>query len=117
MKFLVDAQLPVGLVNGMRQLGHDAVHTSELPMGNRTTDADVLRICLDEGRVLVTKDADFVDSYLLRRQPRKLLVVATGNIPNPELRSLFLGNIVRIVKLLEDSSYLEFSRQDILVHE
>ena len=39
MKFLVDAQLPRRLVRRLREAGHDALHTLDLPGGNRTTDA------------------------------------------------------------------------------
>ena len=34
----------------------------------------------DDDRVVVTKDRDFRDGHLLARSPRRLLVVATGNI-------------------------------------
>jgi hypothetical protein len=35
MKFLVDAQLPRHLSDSMKWWGHDVVHTSDLPLGNR----------------------------------------------------------------------------------
>ena len=44
MKFLVDAQLPARLAGFLQQAGHDAVHTSALPTGNRTTDTRITRI-------------------------------------------------------------------------
>ncbi len=80
MKFLVDAQLPAKLVQLLRTAGHDAIHTSELPEGNRTTDQALARKADGEGRVVVTKDRDFRDGHLLSRSPRHLLVVTTGNI-------------------------------------
>lgn len=39
MKFLVDAQLPAKLCQLLQAAGHDAVHTSDLPDGNRTTES------------------------------------------------------------------------------
>lgn len=36
MKFLVDAQLPRRLVKRFREAGFEAIHTLDLPMGNRT---------------------------------------------------------------------------------
>jgi len=42
-----------------------------------------------DGRVVVTKDRDFRDGHRLGRSPRQLLVVATGNITNDALLSLF----------------------------
>ena len=38
MNFLVDAHLPPGLSAVLHAAGHDAVHTSQLPAQNRTTD-------------------------------------------------------------------------------
>lgn len=41
MKFIVDAQLPKSLAYALREKGFDAIHTSELPDGNETTDAEI----------------------------------------------------------------------------
>jgi predicted nuclease of predicted toxin-antitoxin system len=41
VKFLVDAQLPARLARFLNDAGHDTIHTSELPEGNRTTDTGV----------------------------------------------------------------------------
>ena len=38
-----------------------------------------------EQRVVITKDADFVNSFLLHGQPHELLLVSTGNISTSEL--------------------------------
>jgi hypothetical protein len=38
---LVDAQLPARLAAFLGAAGHDVVHTSQLPAGNRTTDAAI----------------------------------------------------------------------------
>ncbi len=43
MKFLVDAQLPSLLTTLLRTAGHDAVHVSTLPSGNRTPDSEIAR--------------------------------------------------------------------------
>lgn len=80
MKFLVDAQLPARLARFLTDADHDAVHTSELPEGNRTTDARISELADRDDRVVVTKDRDFRDGHLLTGSPRRLLVVATGNI-------------------------------------
>ena len=80
MKILVDAQLPRRLVALLVRAGHDVIHTLDLPLGNRTIDTVINQLSLSEQRVVVTKDADFVDSFLLRQEPWKLLLVSTGNI-------------------------------------
>ena len=78
MRFLVDAQLPASLARLLRDAGHDAVHTSELADGNRTTDAELCRIADGDGRVVVSKDRDFRDSHLLRRSPSAIEAALVG---------------------------------------
>lgn len=88
MKFLIDAQLPARPAEFLKRAGHDAIHTIELPDGNRSTD-DQLSQCADiDGRVVVTKDQDFRDGHRLAQSPRQLLVVTTGNIANDALLSV-----------------------------
>jgi len=82
VSFLVDAQLPVRLASQLGELGHDVLHTSSLPGGNRTTDQQIAALADQDGRVVVTKDADFRNSHLLTGSPARLLVVAIGNIGN-----------------------------------
>jgi len=54
MNFIVDAQLPRKLILLLRNAGHDAVHTLELPNRNRTTDAEINSISITEQRVVIT---------------------------------------------------------------
>lgn len=46
MRFLVDAQLPRRFCAWLVEAGHDAVHTLELPKGNRTSGASFLNLTL-----------------------------------------------------------------------
>ena len=82
MKFLVDAQLPRLLVSRMRDLGFEAIHTLDLPLGNATSDSFINELSIREGYIVITKDADFVNSSLLHNEPYKLLLVSTGDIRN-----------------------------------
>jgi predicted nuclease of predicted toxin-antitoxin system len=91
VKFLIDAQLPRLLSNWLNSTGHDSIHTLDLPDGNRTSDIDISEIAEREMRIVVTKDSDFVDSFLLNHSPRKLLLISTGNINNRELERAFHG--------------------------
>ncbi|MBW3575752.1 MAG: DUF5615 family PIN-like protein [Actinobacteria bacterium] len=75
----------------LAEAGHDAVHTSELPNGNQTTDAEITRRADDEDRVVVTKDQAFRDSHLLRSVPRRLLVIATGNVTKDDICRSSIG--------------------------
>lgn len=112
MKFLVDAQLPRRLARLLREAGHDAIHT----LGNRTTDALINDLSAREHFVVVTKDADFVNSFILHRRPYKLLLVSTGNIRNSELESLLLSSLERLVEGFESFDYVELNRHVLIFH-
>jgi predicted nuclease of predicted toxin-antitoxin system len=54
----------------------------ELPESNASPDSKIIELAILENRVVLTKDSDFLDSYLIKNQPNKLLLVKTGNIHN-----------------------------------
>ena len=116
MKFLVDAQLPARVASWLIAQGHEALHTRDLPAGNRTSDAAINDLSVRERCVLVTKDEDFVDSFLLRRRPHKLLLIATGNIDNRELEQVFRSNLARIISALELYDFVELDRTSLVCH-
>ena len=116
MKFLIDAQLPRRLATQLKQAGLEATHTLELPDGNRTTDQALISLSLANQAVLVTKDSDFVESFLLKKEPWKLVLVSTGNIGNDELLSLFERNIKQIIERLGTYDFIELNRNSIICH-
>lgn len=116
MKFLVDAQLPRRVAVSINAADHDAIHTLDLPDGNNTTDAQINDISETEQRIVISKDADFVNSFLLHQKPYKLLLISTGNITNKELESLFLPQLSEIVKAFEEHRFLELSRESLIIH-
>ena len=61
MRLLADVQLPVRLVPLLIELGHDVVHTLELPKANRTPYPGITRIAEVQDRIVVTKDRDVVE--------------------------------------------------------
>ena len=116
MRFLIDAQLPRRLVAQLRQEGLEAIHTLDLSDDNRTTDRVINELSIKEQYVIVTKDSDFVESFLLRRAPWKLLLVSTGNIGNDELETLFLSSIKRVIDGFETFDFIELARTNLIFH-
>lgn len=116
MKFLVDAQLPRRVALRLREAGHDALHTLDLPGGNNTPDEEILVIAAREQRVVVTKDADFVNSFHLTHQPEKLLLISTGNITNADLEALLLPNIDAMIAAFSGNDFVELTRTALVVH-
>ncbi len=116
MKFLVDAQLPFGLANFLRSKGHDVIHTLELPLKNLTDDLEVIRISMKDKRIVISKDRDFYDYFVVRQEPWKLLNLTTGNIINKNLFSLFDRNYPQLLDLLNQHQVVEMNNSHITVH-
>jgi predicted nuclease of predicted toxin-antitoxin system len=116
MKFIVDAQLPRRLALEMVAAGRDAVHTFELVKGNSTSDSDIASIAATEGRVVVTKDEDFVTHYPLHGAPPKLPLVSTGSISNDALSLLVAANLAALVAALARHDFVELSDLAITIH-
>lgn len=70
-----------------------------------------------EQRIVVTKDADFVNSFLLRNQPARLLLISTGNISNEELLSLFREHWSLLAVWLEAGSFVELAPRMVTLHQ
>jgi predicted nuclease of predicted toxin-antitoxin system len=115
MNFVVDAQLPRRMTAWLTAAGCDAVHTLDLPDGNRTTDERINDVADREQRVVVTKDADFVDSHLLRNRPAKLLLISTGNISNRDLEALATPLIPDIIREFQTHLFLELGRTGLVI--
>ena len=116
MKFLIDAQLPIRLTVELKQAGFEATHTLELPEGNRTTDRALIELSITSQSILVTKDSDFVQSFLLKRGPWKLLLISTGNISNDDLMNLIKQTIGQIAASFRTFDFIELNRTNLICH-
>lgn len=116
MKFLIDAQLPRRLAALLSASGHDAIHTLDLPNGNRTPDEEILVVAARDSRIVITKDSDFVTSFLLRRLPPKLLLISTGNVANTQLLHLLESNLERLDLAFSQNDFIELSMTSLTIH-
>lgn len=116
MKFPVDAQLPQRSANWMNEAGHDALHTLDLPQKNRTPDSELIARARQDGRIVISKDADFVQSFLVTGEP-PLLLISTGNISNAELEKILRANLSAIEEAFASARFVEITREALVVHE
>lgn len=116
MKFLVDAQLPRRFAGWLGAAGHDALHTLDLPKKNLTPDEEVIARAAQDGRIVVSKDADFVQSFLITGEPA-LLLISTGNISNADLEKLLQANLPGIEAAFAANRFVEITRDTLVMHE
>jgi len=115
MNFLIDAQLPRRMTTWLTAVGCSAVHTLDLPDGNRSTDQQINEFADRQQMIVITKDADFVDSHVLHSRPPQLLLISTGNISNRELENLMKPLIADIIREFQSSTFIELGRTGIVV--
>ena len=84
MNFLIDAQLPPALARWIGSQGHQATHVFDV--GLRTADDPVnWERARNDTAVIISKDEDFVDRWLLSDKPVPLVWIRKGNCSNRTL--------------------------------
>ena len=85
LKFVVDTQLPRKLSDKLDELGADSIHVSHYLAGHLFDDIEIKEIAIGQDRIIVSKDADFHNHFVLKGSPPKILLLKVGNISNKEL--------------------------------
>jgi len=97
----------------LKDNGFDAIHTDDMPNMERTSDTEIIKISELEERIIITKDKDFLDSYLLFNKPKKLVLITSRNIKNKEFIFLFKNTFKTVVELLSKHSLIELNSLEI----
>ena len=66
MRFLIDEQLPALLAEVLISKGYEAVHITTLGSDERVLDSAIIQRSVDEDYVVITKDVDFLNSFLIK---------------------------------------------------
>jgi predicted nuclease of predicted toxin-antitoxin system len=106
LKFIIDTQLPPLLADYLRNNGFDSIHTTFFQDGHLLTDKEIIQIALAESRIIISKDSDFVDHFLLKGAPPKILLLALGNIKNKDLLHILNIYLQTIILLFQDNASL-----------
>ncbi len=85
-----------------------------MPNRERTSDSEIINISELEDRIIITKDKDFLDSFLLFNKPKKLVLITSGNIKNKDFFLLFKNNFNIVIELLPKHSLIELNSFEII---
>ena len=115
LKFIIDTQLPHQLVSFLRKKGFDAIHTTDTYNDFLLKDKEIIDIATNENRIIISKDSDFWDNYLLNGIPPSVLMFQFGNIKNKELIEVFDHNLENIILLFtENAGLVIFNRTQLI---
>jgi predicted nuclease of predicted toxin-antitoxin system len=106
MKFLCDVHRPIKLVKLINENGFLCVHINTILDKWFTKDEIISNYADQNDFILITKDADFRNSYFLKKSPKKLVKINLGNISNTELLKIIDENLIKIEKLNEFSNFI-----------
>jgi predicted nuclease of predicted toxin-antitoxin system len=112
MKFLIDAQLPPSLKELFSEKGYDCIHTRDLELGNFTPDKTINIISVTQERILITKDSDFLESFIIKNEPYKLILVKLGNTSKAGLIQFFNDNFIEMMKKIAVEDMILLSKEE-----
>lgn len=116
--FIIDTQLPPRLSRYLSKKGLDSKHTTDFPNGHLLKDLEISQIAIQEGRIIITKDQDFFDNYLVNGSPPKVIQLQFGNMDNQTLLHIFEVNLESIQTLLNNGAeMILFSQERIVEYE
>jgi predicted nuclease of predicted toxin-antitoxin system len=99
MKFLCDVHISFKLVNAIKDLGFSCVHVNSILDSWFTKDSEISKFVDSHDYIMVTKDADFRNSFFINQTPKKLIKINLGNISNLQLTDVFVNNVKHFEKI------------------
>jgi len=115
MKFVCDVNIAIRVAKFLVAQGAEATHVNQLKEKWHTPDETIRTLADAQGLIVISKDADFRDSFLLRRTPKKLLHVCIGNAATEDVIELLQRHWHILTRYsTSESFYLELNRQGLI---
>lgn len=105
MNFVVDAQLPPGLVRWLADKGHAAEHVQELGLHD-AEDIAIWNHAVSVSAVIVTKDEDFAERAARTQGAPTIVWLRIGNSTNQALFKWLEPRWSEIIELIEAGNRL-----------
>lgn len=106
MQFLCDVHISLKIVKFLNSKNYNCIHVNSILDKWHTKDSAIANYSDENDLILITKDADFRDSYFLKNKPKKPLKINLGNISNSELITIIETNLDKIEKLNKNQSFI-----------
>ena len=96
MKFLCDVHISYKINTAIQKAGYNAEHVNDMPDRWHTPDQTIAAYADQHDLILITKDKDFRNSFLLNRRPKKIIKINLGNVANQRLSTLLVDNLPQL---------------------
>lgn len=118
MKLLLDANLSPEVGRRLKEVGHDAIHVRDIGLLS-AQDPEILLAAAEEGRILLTADADFGALLALGSlaSPSVLLLRSADHLRPAEQAELITVNLPFIADDLEKGAIASLTRDRLRVRD
>ncbi len=99
MRYLCDVHISISIAKRIEQLGFHSEHVNHILNKWKTKDSDIADYADQNDLILITKDQDFRNSFLLKNTPKKLVKINLGNISNRDLIRIIDNQLERLNSL------------------
>ena len=112
VRYLIDENLPPDLAEIFIRNGLVASHVNDIISNIPVKDSAIRRLSLNRDMVLITKDDDFVKSYVSRAVPERLIFVF-GNFRKAEILQTFNEHFEKIITLSKQYNLVEVNKKSV----
>lgn len=113
LQFIIDENITPELVDVFEKAGLKALHVNALKshQKQRIIDDQLRRLSIQKGYILVTKDDDFVRSYVHRKVPEKMVFLHGLDAKQTLIQRV--GQIVhQLPELLSTHDFIEINKKE-----
>lgn len=115
--FLIDAQLPPIPKVVFTEFGVPSIHVLDILNRDETPDQEIAQFADKEDTVVVHCGLGCCFPHTLKKSPRKLLLITTGNLKNRQLCQFIGASTGSLITLFDLNTFIESKNQGIIVHE
>lgn len=116
MNFLCDVHISYKIVNYLTNKGCSAAHINHLFRDSSISDIDISDYADLHDFIVITKDKDYKESFILNGKPRKLIRLNIGNASTKQAIQLFENNWQLIEQLNQRKSFFIETDETQLYH-
>lgn len=116
MRLVVDANLPMEVVDFLIEQGHDAVH-SATALSRRSPDTDIVAWAMEEQRIIVTRDLGIAEIILNsgRREP-SLVTIRLGNASTARVQEALAAHLGSMEEVLLQGALVTIDEKGARAH-
>jgi len=99
MNILCDVHISYKICKFLNDKNINAVHVNQILNKSETKNSEICVYADSNDYIVLTKDTDFKNTFLINKTPKKLIKTNLGNISNQELMKILEAHLKLIFKL------------------